>query len=411
MFNGDAAMPRNIKSHSSTHSDLMMAVDEITKPILDADENPSLVLFSVTVGYDVPKFYRLIKDKMGDIPFQGGTSCGGVLTQEGYTSADGRAMASFAMWDEDSDFGLSLIEKTADSKADGINAVEQAIDDAGRTGELPSAIWLIPSPGGEEGILEGIKEEIGGDIPLIGGSSADNTIEGNWYQFSNDNITQNGIAMVAIFRDDHLLTASFHSGYDISEHKGVVTNISSERVIEHIDGRPAAEVYNEWTRGAIDNELKNGGHILSASNLFPIGRLVGDIAGVDYYQLSHPETVTASKGLSLFTNIEEGQEIICMQGTIENLTARAGNVVKACLERDDIKPEEIEGALIIFCAGCMMTVGDQIDKACKNIKSALGEDTPFWGMFTFGEQGSLAGGENCHGNLMIAACVFTNREI
>lgn len=404
-------MPSNIQCYASTHCELTTAVDEITKPFLDSDHPPSLVLFSVTVAYDVPKFYNLIKQKMGDIPFQGGTTCGGVLTQEGFISADGRAMASFAILDEDSDFGVSLVEKTADSRADGINSVQQAIDDAGRTGELPSAIWLIPSPGEEEEILEGIKEEIGGDIPLIGGSSADNTIEGNWYQFSHDNITQNGIAMVAIFRDDHLLTASFHSGYDVSKHKGVITSQSSERIIEQIDGKPAAEVYNEWTQGAIKNELENGGHILSASNLFPIGRLVGNISGVEYYRLSHPETVTESKGLSLFTNIEEGQEIICMQGTVENLTARAGNVVRACLERDNIKTEEIEGALIIFCAGCMMTVGDQIDEACKNIKSALGEGTPFWGMFTFGEQGSLAGGENCHGNLMIACCVFTNREI
>lgn len=404
-------MLNNIKCHSSTHSDLIMAVDEITQPILEADDKPSLVLFTVTVGYDVPKFYELITEKMCDIPFQGGTSCEGVLTQDGFTSVEGRAMASFAIWDEESDFGVSLVKKSTDSKADGIKAVQQAIDDAGRTGELPSAIWVIPSPGGEEGILEGIKEEIGGNIPLIGGSSADNTIEGHWYQFSHDDITQNGIAIVAFFRDDRLLTASFHSGYDVSEHKGVVTKLGSERIIDHIDDRPAAEVYNEWTQGAIEDAVKSGGHILSASNLFPIGRLVGDIAGVDYYRLSHPETVTENKGLSLFTNIEEGQEIICMQGTVENLTARAGNVVQACLERDDIQTEEIEGALVIFCAGCMMTLGDQINEACKNIKSALGKETPFLGMFTFGEQGSLAGRENCHGNLMIACCVFTNREI
>lgn len=396
-------------TNTSTHEDLSAAVTEVLTGIWDAEEKPNLVLLSCTVGYDVPKFYDLAKASLVEIPFQGGTSCSAVMTEDGYISADGRAMSAVAFWDEDTAFGVSCVSKGDDPKQAAITALEQAIDNAERSGELPSAIWLLPSPGGEEAIIEGIKEVAGGDIPLIGGSAADNTIEGNWYQFTQEEIQTDSVSLVVIYRDDYIITAGFHSGYDPSENKGVCTK-TGDRVIYEIDGKKAAEVYNDWTGGAITKELAEGGHILSASNLFPIGRKVGAISGIDYFQLSHPETVTDEKGISLFTDISEGEQIICMQGSVENLTQRVGNVVRSCLERDDIKQDEVEGALIIFCAGCMMTIGDRMNEAYQSIKDVFGDGVPFWAMFTFGEQGSLAGGENCHGNLMISTLVFTNRE-
>jgi hypothetical protein len=42
-------------------------------------------------------------------------------------------------------------------------------------------IWITCAPGDEEGIIAGIEEKLGRTTtPIIGGSSADNTVEGNW---------------------------------------------------------------------------------------------------------------------------------------------------------------------------------------------------------------------------------------
>jgi len=249
----------------STNEDPSTAVKDVTSKI-KADGKPNLVIFSSTVAYDVEKIYSAMKEELGDIPFQGGTSCAAVMTSSGYISEDNRALGAVAFFDDDSDFGVGSQDKGGDPKAAAKKALEEAIDNADRSGELPSAVWLVASPGGEEVIIEGLKEELGNDFPLIGGSSADNTIEGHWKQFSSTGITNDSVTLVAIFDDTNVLTTAFSSGYDPSENIGTVTK-AGDRVILEIDNQPAAEVYNKWANGAIDEQMK-GGQILGPSNIY-----------------------------------------------------------------------------------------------------------------------------------------------
>ena len=67
--------------------------------------------------------------------------------------------------------------------------------------------------------------------------------------------------------------------------------------------------------------------------------------------------------------------------------------------------EDAAGALVIYCAGCMLAVQDRMDDVVAEARDALG-GKPFLGAFTFGEQGCFVGGENRNGNLMIATLVF-----
>ena len=392
----------------STNIDLSVAVKDVVEKI-KTQGKPNLVVFSSTVAYDVEKLYSAMKEELGDIPFQGGTSCGAVMTSAGYISEDNRALGAVAFFDDDSDFGVGSQDKAGDPKAAAKKALEEAIDKADRSGELPSAVWLVASPGGEEDIIEGLKEELGNDFPLIGGSSADNTIEGHWKQFSSTGITNDSVTLVAIFDDTNVLTTAFSSGYDPSENIGTVTK-AGDRVILEIDNQPAAEVYNKWSNGAIDEQM-GGGQILGPSNIYPLGKKIGQIANLDYYCLSHPETVTEDKAITLFTDVKVGEEITCMNGSVDLLIERAGNVVKAAIEKEGITKDQITGAMVIFCAGCMMTIADRMPEAAENLKKELGEGVPFFSMFTFGEQGSVAGGENAHGNLMISALIFTNKNL
>ena len=384
------------------------AVGQIKQKIAKSGQ-PKLLVFTCTVAYDVDRVYSLIRQEFSDIPIQGGTSCSAIMTDDGYISQDGRAVAAMGFYDEDCEFGVGSEDKGDDPKAAAKKALEEAIDNADRSGELPNAVWLICSPGGEEQIIEGLTESLGEDFPLIGGSSADNTIEGHWKQFSHKGVHDNNVTVVAIFDDNKVIATSFHSGYDPSKNIGKVTK-AGDRVIFEIDNKPAAEVYNEWSQGAIKDQMA-GGQILAASNVFPIGRKVGKISNLDYYCLSHPETVTENKGITVFTDIFEGEEITCMTGSVDLLVARAGNVVHSALETESLSKDQITGAMIIFCAGCMMTIGDRMPEAAANLKKELGEGVPFFSMFTFGEQGSLAGGENRHGNLMISVLLFTSKEI
>ena len=71
--------------------------------------------------------------------------------------------------------------------------------------------------------------------------------------------------------------------------------------------------------------------------------------------------------------------------------------------------DQVSGALVIYCAGCMLTVQDEMEEVAAEVREALG-GKPFLGAFTFGEQGCFTGGENRHGNLMISVVVFEKGE-
>jgi hypothetical protein len=251
-------------------------------------------------------------------------------------------------------------------------------------------------------VLRGIQDAVGSGVPIAGGSAADNTIEGHWHQFANDQVFTDGV-VVSVMSPSVATHCAFRSGYYPTQYAGRVTEADG-RTLMSIDGRPAAQVYNEWTGGTLDGSMQ-GGTVLGDTTLHPLGRLVIQVGEVGTYRLSHPEAVTAQGGLRLFTDIQVGDDVVLMMGSRQSLIARAGVVAKAAMRRGSITSPQVAGALVIFCAGCMLAVQDDMDDVVDSIVSTLG-DSPFLGAFTFGEQGCFVGGENHHGNLMISMVIF-----
>jgi hypothetical protein len=67
--------------------------------------------------------------------------------------------------------------------------------------------------------------------------------------------------------------------------------------------------------------------------------------------------------------------------------------------------KQVAGALIIYCAGCMMAVQDDMAAVAENFRTSVGGQ-PFLGFYTFGEQGCALLSENTHANLMMSMIVF-----
>ncbi len=94
-----------------------------------------------------------------------------------------------------------------------------------------------------------------------------------------------------------------------------------------------------------------------------------------------------------------------MHGTVDSLISRAGRVAVSALETAQVDSTELAGALVVYCAGCMLTVQERLDEVVESFQKSL-PDTPFLGTFTFGEQGCFLNGENRHGNLMISVLLL-----
>lgn len=338
-----------------------------------------------------------------DAALHGSTSCLGAMTRAGFHAEDGAGLGLFAIADDTGAYGVGARRAGSDPAAAARGAIREAIDAAGRSGEVPSLVWLSAAPGAEETVVRAIESVIGAEVPIVGGSSADNTVEGHWKQFTVRDSFSDAIVVSALFTTGRVASA-FLSGYASGGKRGRVTRADGRKILE-IDGRPAAHVYNEWTGGILHDTLEAGGNILARTTLHPLGREVGSAGGVPYFRLAHPDSVSADGALSLFADVEEGDLVHLMVGSVDGLVTRAGRVAEEVLDRSGLTADTVAGALVVFCAGCMLTVKDRMEEVVDGLNGSLGT-RPFLGSFTFGEQGCMIGGENRHGNLMISVTVF-----
>jgi hypothetical protein len=117
----------------------------------------------------------------------------------------------------------------------------------------------------------------------------------------------------------------------------------------------------------------------------------------------------ATKSVTLFADVQVGENIVMMSGTKENLVNRIAQISSHVVRASNFSMQEVRGALIIFCGGAMMYASDQMDTAAEKLYESLG-GTPYVGIHTFGEQGQFPDGSSRHGNLMFSAVVFSSKR-
>jgi hypothetical protein len=391
-------------AHGSTAATGEEGIREAYEQVRGQLEGPAdLYLLYSSVAYDSESLNAMLGDLAGDTPIHGGTSCKGVMSHRGVAVEQGRGLGLAGLRAPDGAFGVGSAAIDGQPKRAARQALQEALAQSGRVGEVPRMIWVTGEPGHEERFIEGLEELVGSNVPIMGGSAADNEVAGQWHQFANGEVLSGSLVVTVLFSSTPI-GFSFHSGYEPTENRGTVTRAEG-RVLHEIDGEPAAQLYNEWTEGAIEEDLQEGGSVLAKTTLHPLGRKVGEVEGTPYYKLSHPEQVTEGGALTLFTEVEEGEDLVCMTGTADSLTSRAGRVAEAAQEMPFGADHELTGALVTYCGGCMLAVEERLDEVAAGLDEEL-EGAPYLGMFTFGEQGCFLGEENQHANLMISVVTF-----
>lgn len=355
-------------------------------------------------GHDDAAILAYLRRRFPAAAILGGTSCGGVMTRLGM--AGDQSIGVLVIEDAAGNYGTALTSLGDDPAAAAERALHAALDAADCRGELPALIWIYQAPGREEQVIAGLRRVVGEGCPIIGGSAADQAVAGRWRQMAGDTFMADGIAVGVLFPSGGVGYA-FQGGYEPAGPSGIVTAGAGRRILA-IDGRPAAEVYDEWIGHRLGDVVRTGGNILLATAMHPLAMQVGETDGLARYLLIHPETVTADGGLTVFAAVPEGARILSMRGDRNHLIERAGRVVgeaQAMLKSHDGEVDGgIAGGLVVYCAGCMLAVNERMPDVAGSVAAGFGTQ-PFLGCFTFGEQGPLVD-HNAHGNLMISAIAF-----
>jgi hypothetical protein len=328
----------------------------------------------------------------------GCTSSGGVFSPAGFTAGLHLLVADT----EDAIRAKSVLRTTTAATARRV-AKEAAEQLQRELSAKPQTLLLHASPGYEERLLEGIADAFGGEPPpAYGGSAADNDLSGQWRVFSGARLESEGFVLVG-FIADKPPSGAFVAGYLPTQTRAVVTRAQG-RVIMEIDGKPAAEVYNQWRAGALDQFVGTTSNVLAHTTLAPVGRLIDKQRSTPRYLLSHPHQVHADGSLSFFTEFAKGDEIILMMGTTESLLERTRQVVQRARSGNR---DAVRGAVLSYCGGCVMAIGDRARDVAQLFRAQIGS-APFVGAATFGEVGCLPGAavSNRHGNLMCDTVLF-----
>lgn len=385
---------------TSTADAAAQCIDHLLAQQMDA---PHYLMVHADARHDLDALRIALQERWPQVSIHAATSCLGSMIETGTHIAREPGLCILAIADATGDYGTACGPIGESPRATAAELVRMALAKAQRLGEKPAMVWMSGAPGCEEEILLGLQDVVGTATPIVGGSAADNAIEGKWQVMADASPIGNGLVVSVLFPSTRI-GAAFHSGYQPTEKRGRITRGSGRRVFE-IDGQPAADVYAAWTQGAVTRPSSGSVNVLMESSLWPLGRQVDQIRGADIFKLSHPETLSADGSLTLFTDISVGDEFVLMQGTAESLLERPALVSDAACRMGGIDKEQVSGMILVFCAGCMLTVKDRLDEVRRSLNACL-PGVPFIAAFTFGEQGPALASHNAHGNLMISAVIF-----
>lgn len=404
----------SLHSAAASGTDTKTVLTEIGDQLGDMTGPARFVFSFYGCHHDDQAILDDLRSRFPDAAILGGTSCGGVMNQGHLWNAE--SIGILAIDDAAGDYGVGAAPCGDDPAAAAQHALAHALDAAGCPGELPELVWLFQTPGHEEAVVEGLRSVIGDRCPIVGGSSADNSVSGEWRQIGPGGVMMDGIVIGVLFPSGGI-GCSFQGGYEPAGPSGVITRLGFEasgangiatrtngRRIAEIDGKPAATVFNDWVGGSLGERLSEGGNILLDTTMCPLAIDAGKVDGVPHYVLIHPETITADGALTTFAAIEEGAQIFSMRGNRQNLIERAGRVAAQAASALPSGASSLAGGIVVYCAGCMLAVDDEMDQVVESVRDSFG-DAPFLGCFTFGEQGRIAD-RNVHGNLMISAVAF-----
>ena len=362
---------------------------------------PKLGMMYCSCNDDVEEVVSGAMSSMKGAPVIGCTSSGMIITNDGIIESEDGFAGLMSFDDKNINIGVAAHKAGKNAREIGRKVARAAVENAGEN-YSPNYFYMVASPKEEEDYLMGIQDVIG-RVPMFGGSAADDTVEGNWKIFCNDQVFSDGVA-VAFFYTDNDIVTSYTGAYRDTENYGLITEVKNDRTLVKIDGVSALKKYADWI-GKKPSELK-GQNLLSASITKPLG--VKDPLG-NLTVVRHPmfgddmgTKTTTDDVINLGNKVVEKTAIVQLEATVDELIKSTKTTLK------DVKSQlstEPAGYFLVHCGGRKLGIGDRIDEVYKNlVEEARG--VPFITVFTFGEYGYDEHSANICGGLMLSFTAF-----
>ena len=285
----------------------------------------------------------------------------------------------------------------------GKTAIAKALADAGKDASDPpkivffAGLHLLTMTEAMRGV-----EDVIGDVPMWGGNTGAESgpqIMADGWCFDNEGAHTNTLVVAAIWTDTKVGVAYGYGYSDRPECKAVATKADFEtRLLYELDGRPAADVYNEWVGGAITSIIEAGGGNVpvSIAGKYLLKKPLG--SGEDDYVLVGPLSVEPDKSLFVANEgVPSGAQLslseFATEDTVVHKPALTALLARA---RARVAKDDIAGALLVICYAQHYTAQQHnydVAPAFSYLSKNLG-GAPFTGVFLGGEIGHSPKGGN-----------------
>jgi len=386
-----------------------LALKEASAMTLKSVKDPSFVFVLSRSGYDFNLLSKEISTSYPTAKVFGMSVQHAVFTREGIHRGDKSAVAVLAMQSFTMSFGVgsSLIKSKETVASQVTKAIEIAIADAKKNKtDKPSIVVLGSTDQYEEAIVETVTNYFGKSVQIIGGTTVkEDGSKGTI--IANKTVVSEGFGIALVYAPGPV-GAAFHSGFISKKETGVVTSADG-RIIKEIDGKPAFDVYQQWTSPQFDKlDISKSPNISLDAAKLPLAKSIktsdGSIANI----VAVPFIIFPDKSMQMGIAFQKGDTVSVVTGSPDALILRAGTVAKKATISGKIKLSNIAGGFQIYCIGAaLIGVGEKrLGEIPQAINKEMGE-APYIGGFFGGEQGTYSGFGSCHANLTSDMVVFS----
>ena len=368
-----------------------------TAKMANVIENPQVGLFFTSCVQDQQKLMEGAKSVLGNVPIIGCTSSAAICTQDGYLNKE-TGYSGMMLFGGDVEVVTAGSKKTDESPREiGARIAKEALSKVKGKDKEPDFFFMTASPANEEDYMKGIQDVIG-NIPVFGGSAADNTVEGKWSILNDGEYYADGVA-IAIFYTDGLMKNIYTGAYHETDNVGVITKINGDRTLVEIDHEPALKKYAEWT--GKDVESLKGNNLLTETICAPLGVKdpIGKVTAV-----RHPMFGNDDYSMNIGANLALNTAVIQLSNTPEGILKANEETINSL---NTLMNNEEKSYFLVHCGGrrlglALSKIEDQI---YPEVKKAI-SDKEFLMVFTFGEYGTGDHSSNTVGGLSLSYTGF-----
>lgn len=332
---------------------------------------------------------------VSNAPVIGCTSSAAICTHDGYLNAE-TGYSGMMSFGGDLDVAVAGSAKTDESAREiGRRIAKEAMAKLGY--KRPNYFFMTASPKEEEEYMKGI-QDIVGNIPVFGGSAADNTVEGKWSIICDSEVFADGCA-IALFHTDAMMKNLYSGQYEETDNVGIITKVANNRTLVTIDNVPAVQKYCEWTGKDVNNVMGNNLLVETIFNPLGVKDPIGSVTAI-----RHPMFANDDLSMNIGANLAVNTAVIRMHLEPEAMVEANP---KAIRELNSLMTGEIQSYFLVHCGGRRLGLAlqNKEEEIYPAVKEVTG-DKEFLMVFTFGEYGNGDHSANTVGGLSLSYTGF-----